>query len=120
MGIHSAWLSCDHTPGFFNPRTSPRPVRLRQGRAIRSTPRRVNIDVSPLNPMAPTSHANFRFFFAGEGADAVWWFGGGFDLTPYYGAREDARHWHATARAACEPFGEDVYPRLKAWCDKYF
>jgi coproporphyrinogen III oxidase len=68
----------------------------------------------------PTSHANVRFFIAGEGESAVWWFGGGFDLTPYYGFEEDAVHWHRTARAACEPLGADLYPKFKKWCDDYF
>jgi coproporphyrinogen III oxidase len=64
---------------------------------------------------------NVRFFLAEkEGADPVWWFGGGFDLTPYYGFEEDAVHFHRTARAACEPFGPEVYPRYKRWCDEYF
>jgi coproporphyrinogen III oxidase len=62
-----------------------------------------------------------RFFIAEkEGAEPVWWFGGGFDLTPYYGFEEDARHWHQTARAACLPFGGDVHARYKKWCDDYF
>jgi coproporphyrinogen III oxidase len=69
----------------------------------------------------PTSHANVRFFIAEkEDADPVWWFGGGFDLTPYYGNREDVVHWHQTSKAACEPFGEHVYPKYKQWCDEYF
>jgi len=81
----------------------------------------VSLVIHPRNPMVPTSHANVRFFIAEkEGADPVWWFGGGFDLTPYYGFEEDCVHWHQTARAACDPFGEDVYPRYKNWCDEYF
>ncbi len=81
----------------------------------------VSLVIHPRNPYAPTSHANVRFFIAEkEGADPVWWFGGGFDMTPYYGFEEDAVHWHQTAKAACEPFGEDVYPRFKKWCDEYF
>ena len=81
----------------------------------------VALVIHPRNPRVPTSHANVRFFIADKpGADPVWWFGGGFDLTPYYGQRDDARHWHATAKAACEPFGGDVYPRFKKWCDEYF
>jgi coproporphyrinogen III oxidase len=81
----------------------------------------VSLVIHPHNPHVPTSHANVRFFIAEKpGAEPVWWFGGGFDLTPYYGQREDARHWHATAQAACEPFGADVYPRFKQWCDDYF
>ncbi|MEJ2687829.1 MAG: oxygen-dependent coproporphyrinogen oxidase, partial [Gammaproteobacteria bacterium] len=81
----------------------------------------VSLVVHPRNPYVPTSHANVRFFIAEkEGAQPVWWFGGGFDLTPYYGFREDAEHWHRTARQACEPFGADVYGRFKRWCDEYF
>jgi coproporphyrinogen III oxidase len=81
----------------------------------------VSLVIHPHNPYVPTSHANVRFFIAEKpGADPVWWFGGGFDLTPYYGFDEDCVHWHQTARAACLPFGEDVYPRFKQWCDDYF
>ncbi len=81
----------------------------------------VSLVIHPHNPYIPTSHANVRFFIAEkEGAQPVWWFGGGFDLTPYYGFDEDAVHWHRTARDACAPFGESVYPRYKQWCDEYF
>jgi coproporphyrinogen III oxidase len=81
----------------------------------------VSLVIHPRNPYVPTSHANVRFFVAERpGEEPVWWFGGGFDLTPYYGFREDVVHWHRTARAACEPFGADVYPRFKQWCDEYF
>ena len=81
----------------------------------------VSLVIHPRNPHVPTSHANVRFFIAErEGAEPVWWFGGGYDLTPYYGYEEDCVHWHRTARAACAPFGEDWYPRYKRWCDEYF
>lgn len=81
----------------------------------------VSLVFHPHNPYAPTTHMNVRFFLAEkEGHDPVWWFGGGFDLTPYYGFEEDAVHFHRTARAACEPFGPEVYPRYKKWCDEYF
>lgn len=82
----------------------------------------VSLIVHPRNPYVPTTHLNLRFFTAAgpAGADPVWWFGGGFDLTPYYGFREDAAHWHRTARAACEPFGPGTYARFKEWCDQYF
>lgn len=81
----------------------------------------VSVVAHPRNPYAPTSHCNVRFFVAEkEGEPAVWWFGGGFDLTPYYGDEEDCRHWHACARGACEPLGVEVYPRLKKTCDDYF
>ncbi|QJQ98067.1 oxygen-dependent coproporphyrinogen oxidase [Halomonas sp. PGE1] len=75
----------------------------------------------PENPHVPTSHGNVRFFIAEKAGEApVWWFGGGFDLTPYYPVFEDVVHWHRVARAACAPFGDDAYPRYKAWCDDYF
>lgn len=81
----------------------------------------VSLVLHPRNPYAPTSHANVRFFHAGGDTEApVWWFGGGFDLTPYYGFEEDAVHWHRTARAAVEPFGKGLHPRFKQGCDEYF
>ncbi|MFL0798710.1 MAG: oxygen-dependent coproporphyrinogen oxidase [Cellvibrionaceae bacterium] len=81
----------------------------------------VSLVIHPHNPWVPTSHANVRFFIAEkEGEDPVWWFGGGYDLTPYYGFDEDCIHWHQTAKDACEPFGEEIYPRFKKWCDDYF
>jgi coproporphyrinogen III oxidase len=81
----------------------------------------VSLVFHPRNPYAPTTHMNIRFFLAEKEGDApVWWFGGGFDLTPYYGFEEDAVHWHRTAREACTPFGPEVHPRYKKWCDEYF
>ncbi len=81
----------------------------------------LSVVVHPLNPYVPTSHANLRFFVAEkEGTEPAWWFGGGFDLTPFYGFEEDAREWHRAAREACLPFGSDVYPRFKRWADEYF
>jgi coproporphyrinogen III oxidase len=81
----------------------------------------VSLVIHPHNPYVPTSHANVRFFIAEkDGEEPVWWFGGGFDLTPYYVNTEDAIHWHQTAQAACEPFGPDVYDTYKQWCDEYF
>ncbi|OBS08281.1 oxygen-dependent coproporphyrinogen oxidase [Acidihalobacter prosperus] len=81
----------------------------------------LSLVIHPHNPYVPTSHANVRCFVAErEGENPIWWFGGGFDLTPYYGFDEDCLHWHRTAQAACAPFGEDIYPRYKAWCDEYF
>jgi coproporphyrinogen III oxidase len=75
----------------------------------------------PRNPHVPTTHCNVRFLVArpAEGPQ-VWWFGGGFDLTPYYPFDEDVLHWHRTAHAACQPFGRDYYEKYKAWCDRYF
>jgi coproporphyrinogen III oxidase len=81
----------------------------------------LSLIVHPRNPYVPTTHLNLRFFLTGGAAGSPrWWFGGGFDLTPFYGFEEDAVHWHRTARDACAPFGPDVYPRFKQWCDEYF
>ncbi len=93
----------------------------------------VSLVIHPRNPYVPTVHLNVRFFLAGETspspnsdlrsptpAPPVWWFGGGFDLTPYYGFEEDAVHWHRTARAACDPHDAGYYPKFKKWCDDYF
>ncbi|BBB23917.1 coproporphyrinogen III oxidase [Isorropodon fossajaponicum endosymbiont JTNG4] len=81
----------------------------------------VSLVIHPHNPYVPTSHANVRFFIAEkEGETPIWWFGGGFDLTPYYGFDEDAIFWHQSAKQACDPFGEEVYPKYKKWCDDYF
>jgi coproporphyrinogen III oxidase len=81
----------------------------------------VSLVVHPRNPHVPTTHMNVRFFYAKpKDGEPVWWFGGGFDLTPYYGEVEDAIHWHKTAQAACAPFGEELYPKFKAICDEYF
>ncbi len=81
----------------------------------------VSLVIHAHNPYIPTSHANVRFFIAEkEGEEPIWWFGGGYDLTPYYGFVEDVLSWHQTAKKACEPFGDDVYPRYKQWCDEYF
>ena len=79
----------------------------------------VSLVIHPQNPYVPTTHANLRYFTAGED-DPVWWFGGGFDLTPYYPFLEDVVHWHEVAREACRDCGEDAYTRYKAWCDEYF
>ena len=81
----------------------------------------VSLVIHPLNPHVPTAHANVRFFIAEKPDEVpVWWFGGGFDLTPFYPIHDDIVHWHRVARNACEPFGEGVYERYKKWCDEYF
>jgi len=81
----------------------------------------VSLVLHPRNPYCPTSHMNVRCFVASkDGAAPVWWFGGGTDLTPYYGFEEDAVHFHHTCREALAPFGADVHPRYKKWCDDYF
>lgn len=81
----------------------------------------VSLVIHPRNPYVPTSHANIRLFVAEKpGEEPVWWFGGGFDLTPYYPFESDVLHWHLQSQSACEPFGEDIYPKYKKWCDEYF
>jgi coproporphyrinogen III oxidase len=86
----------------------------------------VSLVIHPVNPFVPTTHMNVRFFVAEhedtrqEDNDPIWWFGGGFDLTPFYGFEEDAKHWHVAAKNACVEYGEDIYPRYKKWCDDYF
>ena len=80
----------------------------------------VSVVIHPRNPYVPTTHANVRLFVAHHQDKVIWWFGGGFDLTPYYGFKEDCVWWHQQAKVACDPFGADVYPRYKQWCDEYF
>ncbi|MFB2874543.1 coproporphyrinogen III oxidase, partial [Aeromonas jandaei] len=81
----------------------------------------VSLVIHPHNPYVPTSHANVRFFIAEkEGEEPIWWFGGGFDLTPFYPFEEDVRHWHQVSHDLCQPFGADIYPEFKSWCDRYF
>lgn len=81
----------------------------------------VSLVIHPHNPYVPTSHANVRFFIAEkEGEEPIWWFGGGFDLTPFYPFAEDVQHWHRVSRDLCQPFGEEIYPEFKSWCDRYF
>ena len=81
----------------------------------------VSLVLHPDNPYVPTSHANVRFFVAEKaGEEPIWWFGGGFDLTPYYGFTEDCKHWHQVAKQACDPYGADRYAEYKKWCDDYF
>jgi len=81
----------------------------------------VSLVLHPNNPYVPTTHANFRFFCSEtDDGDTIWWFGGGFDLTPYYPFHEDVLHWHRTARDTCSKFGDDVYHKYKKWCDEYF
>lgn len=81
----------------------------------------LSLVIHPHNPYVPTTHANVRFFIAEKAGPApMWWFGGGFDLTPFYPFDEDVLHWHRTARQACQPFGESLYEKYKAECDRYF
>ena len=110
-------LSDVHGPGLPPSATQERPDLA--GRSFRAMG--VSVVLHPESPHVPTAHMNVRFFLAERpGAAPVWWFGGGFDLTPYYPFEEDAVHWHRTAREACRPFGDEVHPRAKAACDEYF
>jgi len=113
-GVNFSEVYGDNLPGSA---TAHRPELA--GRNFRAMG--VSLVLHPNNPYVPTSHANVRFFIAEKpGADPVWWFGGGFDLTPYYGNKEDCKHWHQTAKQACDPFGEETYGKYKNWCDEYF
>ncbi|MBQ4851292.1 oxygen-dependent coproporphyrinogen oxidase [Pseudoalteromonas sp. MMG012] len=81
----------------------------------------VSLVIHPKNPHIPTSHANVRFFIAEkEGEAPIWWFGGGFDLTPFYPVLDDVKHWHQVAKNLCQPFGDEIYDDYKKWCDDYF
>jgi len=81
----------------------------------------VSLVIHPHNPYVPTSHANVRFFIAEKpGEEPIWWFGGGFDLTPFYPFEEDVQHWHNIAKKVCQPYGSSVYSDYKKWCDNYF
>ncbi len=117
--FEQAGVNFSHVSGFKLPAsaTVKRPeLANRQFQAMG-----VSLVIHPLNPYVPTSHANVRLLLAeNAGEESIWWFGGGFDLTPYYPFEEDVIHWHLTAKTACEPFGDNVYPAYKLWCDEYF
>ncbi len=113
-GVNFSEVSGDNMPPSA---TASRPELA--GRSFKAMG--VSLVIHPKNPYVPTSHANVRFFIAEKAGEApIWWFGGGYDLTPYYGNEDDVRHWHSEAKAACAPFGETVYSRFKQWCDEYF
>jgi coproporphyrinogen III oxidase len=118
--IERAAVNFTHTIGARMPGSATERRPELAGRTYQAVS--VSLIVHPRNPYAPTCHANFRFFIAAgaDGEDPVWWFGGGFDLTPYYGFEEDAIHWHQTARTACETHSADLYSRFKEQCDAYF
>jgi coproporphyrinogen III oxidase len=117
--FESAGINFSHVHGARLPASATAHRPELAGRSFQAMG--VSLVIHPKNPYVPTSHANVRFFVAEkEGTAPVWWFGGGFDLTPYYPFEQDVVHWHTTARKACEPFGADVYPRYKKWCDEYF
>ena len=113
-GVNFSHVMGDNLPASA---TAHRPEMA--GRSFQATG--VSLVIHPHNPFVPTSHANVRFFIAEKpGEDPIWWFGGGFDLTPFYPFTDDCRHWHRVARDAVAPFGDDLYPRFKQWCDEYF
>jgi coproporphyrinogen III oxidase len=117
--IEKGGVNFSHVVGSSMPASATQHRPELAGRSFRALG--VSLVIHPRNPHAPTSHANVRMFMAEKpGAEPVWWMGGGFDLTPYYGYEEDAVSWHTQAKAACDPFGEGVYPRFKQWCDDYF
>lgn len=113
-GVNFSQVQGDNLPASASAR---RPELA--GRSFTATG--VSTVIHPRNPHVPTSHANIRLFVAEKkGEEPVWWFGGGFDLTPCYGYREDAIAWHQAACDACAPYGDAIYPRFKRWCDDYF
>lgn len=117
--FEKAGVNFSHVRGSSLPAAASARRPAFAGRAFEATG--VSLVLHPLSPHVPTTHMNVRFFLAtAPGVDPAWWFGGGFDLTPYYAHEEDARHWHRTAKRLCEPFGETIYPRFKQWCDEYF
>lgn len=117
--FEQAGVNFSHVRGEALPATASARRPELAGRAFQGLG--VSLVIHPRSPWIPTSHANVRLFVAEKpGHDPIWWFGGGYDLTPFYPFDEDIVHWHTTARAACAPFGEAIYPRFKAWCDRYF
>ncbi len=117
--FEQAGVCFSHDYGDTMPPSAAKSRPELSGRAF--TAMGVSLVLHPENPYVPTTHANFRFFTTvADDGPPVWWFGGGFDLTPYYPFHEDVLHWHRTARDACQPFGDDYYPRYKKWCDEYF
>ena len=117
--FESAGVNFSHIRGSSMPGSATARNPELAGRAY--TAMGVSVVIHPRNPMVPTAHMNVRLFVAEKaGADPIWWFGGGYDLTPYYGFEEDARYWHETADNACKVLGEDAYPKYKQWCDDYF
>src|SRR5690625_377561 len=119
VAIEKAAVNFSSVRGDALPSAASAARPMLAGRHFRATG--ISVIVHPRNPYAPISHCNLRLFVAKKSRAApIWWFGGGFDLTPCYGFAEDCRHWHQTAHAACARFGKQVYPRFKQWCDDYF
>jgi coproporphyrinogen III oxidase len=117
--FEQAGVNFSHVSGAQLPASATAQRQELAGAAFEATG--VSLVIHPRNPHVPTSHANVRCLVARKhGQPVAWWFGGGFDLTPYYPVDDDVLHWHRTAHAACEPFGPDVYAKYKDWCDRYF
>jgi coproporphyrinogen III oxidase len=117
--FEQAGVNFSHVQGASMPASATAHRPELAGRAFQALG--VSLVIHPRNPYVPTSHANVRFFIAEkEGEAPIWWFGGGFDLTPYYPFHEDVLAWHRQAKAACDPFGENLYVKYKEWCDRYF
>lgn len=115
--IEKAAVQFTHSKGGQLPPAATERNVILAGKPFQATA--ISAIVHPRNPYAPVTHINLRMFLVAD-VEPVWYFGGGFDLTPCYGFEEDVVHFHSMARAACQPFGEDLYPRLKVWCDDYF
>ena len=115
--FEQAGVSFSHVFGTEMPPSATKSRPELAGKAFQATG--ISLVLHPCNPYVPTTHANFRFFTAGR-RKPVWWFGGGFDLTPYYPFLDDVVHWHSVAKSLCDRFGDDLYPRYKKWCDEYF
>jgi len=117
--IEKGGVNFSHIEGDTLPKSASVKRQELSGRSFEALG--VSLVIHPNNPHVPTTHANVRLIVAKKpAAEPIWWFGGGYDLTPYYGYEEDCRHWHEIARQACRPFGHDVYMRYKTWCDEYF
>lgn len=117
--IEKGGVNFSHVKGESLPRSATAHRPELEGRSFEAMG--VSLVIHPKNPYAPTSHANIRFFIAEKPNEApVWWFGGGYDLTPYFGFDEDCKHWHNIAKKTCQPFGDNIYPKYKKWCDEYF
>lgn len=117
--IEKGGVNFSHVQGFKMPEAILNKKPELRGYTVQAMG--VSLVIHPYNPYVPTSHANVRLFYAEkEGSDPIWWFGGGYDLTPYYPFEEDCIYWHKTAKDACEPFGDNVYAEYKKWCDEYF
>ena len=117
--FEKAGVNFSHVRGDSLPASATADRDHIMGKAFEATG--VSLVIHPLNPFVPTTHMNVRFFIADpESENPVWWFGGGYDLTPYYPFVEDCRHWHKTAKAMCDRFDKSYYSRFKQWCDEYF